>query len=219
VAGLVGWAGLASAAPPPSPSQLKAIGSPSAAAKTQPLAGLGATPITQPLIVVSFAGSRATILGGSAVSTTATQRARLASIPISAGSCSVNFTNVKTPATNRRSVTVRWFGGIACNRSSILFGRAFLAQSATNYAAYGNYYSVQRTSASSGNANTVVGGSNPSLYIWHATNIFFQEHPSRGVIAVVPSPGQQVNAATSCRVARSVKYGFGVHCDIYSQRF
>jgi len=39
------------------------------------------------------------------------------------------------------------------------------------------------------------------------------------VIAVSPSPGQQINAATTCKVVKSSSFGFGVHCDLYSQRF
>jgi hypothetical protein len=214
--GVVGWAGLASAAGPPSPSQLRKIGSPPSAAKKQPLVGLGSSPFTQPLIVVSFANGRATVLGGSAVSSTSV-RSRIANVPISAALCNVNFTNHVASAGG--SVSVRWFGGISCTRHLALFGQAFLAESASKFDGSGNFYNGQLQSASSGQANTVIHESNPSLYIWHATNIYFQEKPSRGVIAVLPSPNQQINAATTCKVASNPKYGFGVHCDLYSQRF
>ncbi len=116
-------------------------------------------------------------------------------------------------------MSVRWFGGIGCSRHLVLFGQAFLAESASKFDGSGNFYKGQLMSASSGRANTVIRKSNPSLYIWSATNIYFQERPSRGVIAVLPSPGQQINAATTCEVVKSTSYGFGVHCDLYSQRF
>ncbi|MGO9971833.1 MAG: hypothetical protein ACLP01_03180 [Solirubrobacteraceae bacterium] len=221
LASLGSWAGLASAAGPPSPSTLRAIGSSPQAAATQPRVGLGATPITQPLIVVSFAGGRATVLGGSAVSGSgsASDAAHAASIPISAALCSVDFTTAKFTQVVHKSVRVRWFGGIGCSRRLELFGEAFLAESATVFDGHGNYYKTVASSAVSGNANTVVPRPNPSLYIWYATNVYFQERPSRGVIAVVPSANQQLNAATSCKVVKSSSYGFGVHCDIYSQRF
>ena len=213
---LASWSGLASAASPPSPSQLRKLGSPPKAARTQPLVGLGATPLTQPLIVISFANNRATVLGGSAVGAS-TKRGRISNIPISAAQCSVNFTTHATSASG--STSVRWFGGIACTRSLVLFGQAFLAESASKFDGRGNFYNGQLASASSGQPNTVVHARNPSVYIWHATNIFFQEKPARGVIAVLPSPNQQINGATSCKVATNPKYGFGVHCDVYSQRF
>ncbi len=224
LAALGSWAGLASAAGPPSPVTLRAIGSSPQAAATQPSVGVGATPITQPLIVVSFAGGRATVLGGSAVSGpgsggSASDTARTASIPISAALCSVDFTTARFTNVVHKSVRVRWFGGIGCSRRLELFGEAFLAESATVFDGYGNYYRSVASSASSGNANTIVPRPNPSLYVWYATNIYFQERPSRGVIAVVPSANQQLSAATACRVVKGSPYGFGVHCDIYSQRF
>ncbi|MGO9754240.1 MAG: hypothetical protein ACLP8S_17120 [Solirubrobacteraceae bacterium] len=219
VAALGCWSGLASAAGPPSPSQLRAIGSSSQAAATQPRFGLGATPLTQPLIVVSFAGGRATVLGGSAVGGSGSTAARTASIPISAALCSVDFTTAKFVNVVHKSARVRWFGGIGCSRRMELFGEAFLAESASVFDGSGKYYKAVTSSASSGNAGTIVPRANPSLYVWHATNVYFQERPSRGVIAVVPSANQQINAATTCKVVNSSSYGFGVHCDIYSQRF
>jgi hypothetical protein len=170
--------------------------------------------------VVSFANNRATVLGGSAVpSSSGTRSARTANIPISAALCSVNFTTHAVRNPGGGSVNIRWFGGIGCSRHMELFGQAFLAQSASTFNGTGNFYKGQLQSASSGQPNTLVRASNPSVYIWHATNIYFQEKPSRGVIAVVPSAGQQINAATTCKVVKSSSFGFGVHCDLYSQRF
>jgi hypothetical protein len=219
LAALGGWSGLASAASPPTPSQLRAIGSSSKAARTEPLVGLGATPFTQPLIVVSFANNRASVLGGSAIGAGAPRADIAANVPISAVECFVNFTTRKIRAANRSSVSVRWFGGIACSRHVALFGQAFLAESHSVFDGTGNFYKGQLKSASSGRSNTIIRKSDPSLYVWSATNIFFQERPSRGVIAILPAAGQAVNAATACRVAKSSSFGFGVHCDLYSQRF
>ena len=217
LAALVGWSGLASAAGPPSSSQLRKIGSSSSAAKQQPLTGLGATPFTTPLIVVAFANHKAVVIGGSAVNV-AGKLARVTNVPISATSCNVNFTS-KVTSLSSHSVNIRWFGGIGCNRKVEMFGQAFLAQSATNYSGTGNFYKGVQSGASSGQNGSVVNSAHPSLYVWHATNIYFQENPSRGVIAISPTPGQQVNAATSCKVVQSASFGFGVHCDLYSQRF
>lgn len=217
LAALGGGSGLASAASSPTPSQLKAIGSSAKAAHTQPFVGLGSAPFTQPLIVISFARNRAVVLGGSAVGTHASDVARAANIPISAAECFVNFTNRTSRAAN--GVSVRWFGGIGCSRHVVLFGQAFLAESASRFEGSGNHYAGQLKTASSGKSNTIVRKSNPSLYVWSATNVYFQERPSRGVIAVLPNAGQQVNAATTCKVVKSSSYGFGVHCDLYSQRF
>lgn len=219
LAALGAWSGLASAASPPTPHQLKAIGSSSKAEQAEPLVGLGSAPATEPLIVISFVNNRGTVLGGSAVGSGATRDARTANIPISAVQCAVNFTTHKTQAANRRSVTVRWFGGIACSRHVVLYGQAFLAQSHINFSGAGKFYSGQLISATSGQANTFVPSPNPSLYVWHATNIYFQEKPARGVIAVLPAAGQQINPATTCGLAKNSKYGLGVHCDVYSQRF
>jgi hypothetical protein len=97
--------------------------------------------------------------------------------------------------------------------------KAFLAESAKVFDGSGPYYTGVKTSAVSGRSATVINKPPPSLYIWSATNVYFQEKPSRGVIAVLPSPNQQVNGATSCEVVKSATYAFGVHCDLYSNRF
>jgi hypothetical protein len=214
---LGGWSGLASAANAPTPGQLRQIGSSSKAAHAQPKGGLRGTASTSPLIVISFANNKAVVLGGSAVGKARDVHA--ANIPISAAQCSVNFTTRKRRATNAKSVSVRWFAGIGCTRSMFLFGRAFLAESASKFDGSGNFYSGTLKTASSGQASTTIPKPNPSLYVWSATNVFFQERPSRGVIAILPSPGQALDSATTCSIAKSPKYGFGVHCDLYTARF
>ncbi len=213
-----GWSGLASAAGPPSSKELRKIGSSAQAARTQPKKGFGAS-ISSPLIVISFSGNKATVLGGSAVSGSTTKARTATNIPISAALCSINFTTKKTKNSGGKSVTARWFGGILCGRKMELFGQAFLVESAKVYDGKGSYYKGEMTSATSGRSSTVINKSNPSLYIWHATNVFFYEHPSRGVIAIQPSANQQVNSATSCKLVKSSTFGYGVHCDLYSNRF
>jgi hypothetical protein len=210
---------LAMAATPPNAQQLKKLGSSKQAEHKQPISGLGATPLTQPLIVVAFSGEKATVLGGSAIGTDVARAHTATNIPISAAECTVNFTTRETSNSGGESVTARWFSGILCTRPLEMFGQAFLAESASVFDGSGPYYSGVQTSATSGRAATVIKKSHPSLYIWSATNMFFQEKPSRGVIAVLPSPNQQVNAATTCKVVKSPIYGFGVHCDLYSNRF
>ena len=197
----------------PTPPQVGAVGSPPRARLTQP--GSTVLPANQPLIVVSFSGGRIVTLGGSAAGSVS---ARAAAVPASAAECFVNFTQRVRPLTSR-SVTVRWYGGISCTRRMTLFGEAWLAESATAFDASGNHYQGQLVSVASGRPNTIVRKGNPSLYIWHASNFYFPELPSRGVLAVLPSPGQVLNGATACKGLRSSTYGFGIHCDLYSQRF
>ncbi len=218
LAALAAGTALASAAGPPSSHRLHTIGSSGGASRTQPHTGFGDTLIPEPLIVVSFSGNRATILGGSTVSSSRSRRARVSDIPISAVSCNVNFTTRKRSAPNGRSA-VRWFGGIGCNRSMYMFGEGFLAQSAHVFDSYGPYYKGTMRTASSGRSNTVINAPNPSVYVWHAVNVYFREKPSRGVIVIQPSPGQSINAASGCKVVKSSTYGYGVHCDLYSDRF
>ncbi len=215
---MAGSTGLAAASSGPSSKQLKKLGSTSKAAHKQPGKGLGASPSTAPLIAVSFANGKATVLGGSAVSGHAASDAHIANIPISAVQCSVNFTTKKTQASNKKSVTARWFSGIGCSRSVELYGQAYLAESAKVFDGKGNFYKGVMSSAKSGQSATVINKSNPSLYIWSAVNIFFQEKPARGVIVVVPQGNQPINGATSCKVATS-SFGVGVHCDMYTNRF
>ncbi len=219
-----GWSGLAvasssthgasrtvqAAAGGPSAGRLRAIGSSSKAARTEPGlgSGLGSLPANQPLIVIAF-GAKGITVGGTAVGRTP--------IPVSAAECYVNFTQRKTRVSGRTNV--RWFGGIGCTRQMTLFGQAFLAQSASKFSGSGNFYNGRLTTASSGRTNTSIAATNPSLYIWHATNIYFPERPRRGVLAIIPRSGQSFNGASSCHVVSSAKYGTGVHCDLYSDRF
>ena len=209
--------GLASAAKPPSSGQLRAVGSSSKAARTQPRPGLRAVPGNQPLIAVAFAGGRATVLGGSAVGPA--RDVRSSNLPISYTQCFVNFTTGTTRTSTGKAVRVRWFSGIGCSRPVELFGQAWLAESARKFDGTGNFYKGVMKSASSGQANTIVNATNPSLYVWSATNVYFQEHPARGLIVISPSPGQQINPSTACKVVTSPSFGFGVHCDLYTQRF
>ncbi|MDQ6821808.1 MAG: hypothetical protein M3076_15980 [Actinomycetota bacterium] len=217
-AALAVCAGGALASGPPSRSKLKALGSSPKEARTQPFVGLGAAPSSQPLIAVSFVGGRATVIGGSAVPANVSKHVQNANVPVSAVQCSVNFTTRKIRI-GSGSTSVRWFSGIACSRTVELFGQAFLAQSASKFAGSGQYYKGQLKTASSGRAATIVKAANPSLYVWSATNVFFQEKPSRGVIVVQPSANQQINPATSCEPVRSRSFGWGVHCDMYTSRF
>jgi len=178
---------------------------------TQPLRG--DLPTNQPLIVIAFANGKAQVLGGSAVPASAvTSRARAAGVAIQSAQCLVNFTQVKTRNSNRRSVTARWYGGIGCSQRMDLFGQAFLAESARKFDGSGNHYSGLLTGASSGQRATVINSSNPSLYIWHATNVYFDQKTSRGVITISPKPGQKINSASSCKLVSSGAYGAGVHC-------
>lgn len=202
----------------PTSSQLKAIGSSSKAAHTQPSNGLTATPSAAPLIAVSFIGNKATVIGGSAVPGSGAADARAANVPVSAVQCTVNFTTKKTPISSS-SVSARWFSGVGCSRNVELFGQAFLAESASKFDGTGNYYKGNLKTASSGRSNTTVKAKNPSLYVYSATNIYFPEKPSRGVIVVVPAANQPINSATRCGVVKSSSWGFGVHCDMYTNRF
>jgi len=215
---VLGGGSMAVAASGPSAQRLKQLGSSSKAAHKQPNTGLGASAGPAPLIAVSFAGNKATVLGGSAAPGHPAPDGRIANIPISAVQCSVNFTTRKT-AVSSRSVSARWFSGIACSRSVELFGQAYLVESAKKYDGSGKYYKGVLKTASSGRSNTVVNEKNPSLYIWSATNIYFQEKPARGVIVVVPNNNQPINSATTCKVVKSSSFGLGVHCDMYTNRF
>lgn len=209
-------AGVAAASSKPSARTLHKIGSSSKAARTQPHKGLGAT-VTQPLIAVSFVNGKATVIGGSAVSGSQT-RAHVSNVPVSAVQCIVNFTTSKTRLGNGKT-SARWFGGIGCSRAVELYGQAFLAESSTKFDGTGPFYTGELSSAKSGQSNTIINSSNPSLYVWSATNIFFGEKPARGVIVVLPSSNGATNSATTCKVVTNPSFGIGVHCDVYSNRF
>ena len=74
-------------------------------------------------------------------------------------------------------------------------------------------------SALSGQDSTIINAPNPSVYIWYAMNIFFQEKPTRRVYVIDLKPGNVVNSASSCSIATDTTYGLGVHCDLYTNRF
>jgi hypothetical protein len=211
-------AGLATASNKPSAKQLRKLGSSPRAARTVPKRGLHATLGQEPLIVVSFVNGKATVIGGSAVPSSIKRARTAANIPVSAVSCNVNFTTQKTSIGGGKT-SARWFGGIGCNRTVQLTGQAFLAESATKFDGKGNFYNAQSQSAKSGQSNTIINAANPSLYVWHATNIYFPEKPANGVIVVQPDANQSINAATACKVVTSSSLGVGVHCDVYSNRF
>ena len=215
---VAGGSGLAAAATPPSSKTLKSIGSSSKAARTQPKTGVGATLGTQPLIAISFSGSKPTVLGGSAVSGTSSKRARLANIPISAAQCLVNFTTQARSVSGNKT-SAKWFSGIGCSQKMFMFGEAFLAESATKFDGSGGYFKGTASSDSSGRTNTIISEAHPSLYIWSAINVFFPQKPSRGVIVILPKGNQPINSATTCKTTSTAFQGVGVHCDLYTQRF
>jgi hypothetical protein len=217
---LTGFTGVAFATTlgAPSPPRIKSLGSPLSAALTQPLRT--DLPANQPLIVVAFANGKAKILGGSAVPPSEVSfSGRAAGVAISSAQCLINFTTVKTRNSNHKSVTARWYGGIGCSQRMELIGQAFLAESAKKFDGYGNHYSGVLGSVSSGQRATVINAPDPSLYIWHATNVYFPTKTSRGVISVLPKPGQKINAASKCSLVNNGTYGAGVHCDLYTNRF
>jgi hypothetical protein len=211
-------AGIATASKAPSAKRLRQLGSSVKAERTQPKTGKGVTlAASQPLIVVSFVNGKATVIGGSAVPSTG-KKARVAAIPVSATSCSVNFTTSKKSIGGGKT-SANWAGGILCDRVVQLTGQAFLAESASKIDDQGKYFNGQLQSYASGQPNSIINSPNPSLYVWHATNVYFSEKPANGVIVVQPKAGQAINAATACKVATSSSFGVGVHCDIYSNRF
>jgi len=215
---VVSGSSLAVAAGPPSSNTLKKIGSSSKAVRTQPKSGLGATLGASPLVAISFNGSKATVLGGSAVSGTSSKRARLSNIPISAAQCLVNFTKQATSVSGGKT-TAKWFSGISCSQKMFMFGEAFLAESASKFDGSGGYFTGNAFSDLSGHSNTTITEPHPSLYIWSAINVFFTQKPSRGVIVILPKGNQPINSATSCKVTSTTSNGIGVHCDLYTSRF
>ncbi len=215
---VVSGSSLAAAAGPPSSATLKKIGSSSKAVRTQPKSGLGATLNASPLVAISFNGNKATVLGGSAVPSTSSKRARLSNVPISAAQCLVNFTTQATPVSGNKT-SAKWFSGISCSQKMFMFGEAFLAESATKFDGSGGYFTGTAASDLSGHSNTTVNEPHPSLYVWSAINVFFPQKASRGVIVILPKGTQPINSATSCRVTSTTSNGIGVHCDLYTSRF
>ena len=173
-------------------------------------------PGKKPLITVRFRKGKLIGITGTAVPLSARKKPRRTGSGASAR-CSVNFTNTKTRQGNKSSV--RWFGGIGCSQSMLLFGQAYLQESATKVDATGAHYQGTMKSAVSGRNQTVVNAPNPSLYIRHLTNVYFPKGVSSGQISVYPAAGQRLNAASKCVTARTPGYGPGVHCELYTNRF
>jgi hypothetical protein len=101
----------------------------------------------------------------------------------------------------------------------IIFGQAFLQESARHVDATGTHYEGYLRSAASGFGRTFVNAPNPSLYIRHLVNVNFLDSGGTGSIALYPSSGQRINGASVCGVSAVRNYGIGVTCDLYSNRF
>ena len=175
----------------------------------------------QPLIELKISNGKVTSVTGTAVAPehrVAPLASSRSATPAQAGVlCLVNFTRSKQLIGGHTFAT--WFGGIGCSRSMVLFGQAFLLETAKHYDGFGNYYERVARSEASGHRNTVINKPHPSLYIRHLTNVYFSQRTTSGAIAVIPAPRQQLNRASKCKAAQTVKYGIGVHCDLYSNRF
>lgn len=219
---------------PPTPAQLSALGaSPSSAEAAEP-SPLGDLRADQPIISVAFSNGHAVSVSGSATSQqvslphgrAARQRAHLAQgIRVT---CHVNFTRQRKRALPRGASSARWYGGIGCGRTLLLYGQAFLLQNHKSYWGLGNYYEGIIRSADSGDKSTYVppesSGKQRSLYIRHLTNAYFTNPLTTGVITITPSKGTTLNKATKCQLGKPVTYGGrtyteGLHCDLYSERF
>ena len=173
-------------------------------------------PANQPLIVVELRRGKAVGLSGTALLPGAKRNKQKPSAVISA-LCSVNFTH--TTASSNGKTTANWFGGIGCDQKMLLFGQAFLQQSATTIDATGPHYQEVDSSAASGRNGSVINAPNPSLYIRHETNVYFSPGTDTGTIAVYPAKGQVLNGASYCKVAQASGHGTGVFCDLYTNRF
>jgi hypothetical protein len=171
---------------------------------------------SQPLIDVQFKNGKITGVTGTAVPKSM-QKKPTGVAPRTQAKCSVNFTRSRKRVGNNTSVS--WFGGLGCMRAMFLFGEATLNQSATAISGTGPHYQVFKKSAASGRNNTTVKAPNPSLYIVHLTNVFFEPVIGTGRITVYPAPGQRVNVATWCIAAKAPGHGLGVHCELYTDRF
>jgi hypothetical protein len=171
---------------------------------------------TQALILVQFVNGTVTRVTGTAVPR-AKRRVVLGAPRLKTARCNVNFTHSRVRFGNE--TVVSWFGGVGCDRPLILFGQAYLQQSATNVSAIGTHYEGYVPSAASGFPRTFVNVPNPTLYIRHLVNAHFLASGGTGSIALYPSPGQRINGASVCQVATAPRYGLGVSCDLYSNRF
>jgi hypothetical protein len=170
------------------------------------------------LIVLKFKSGKVTSLTGSAVPLGATVKPPKGSPQaVQSTKCTVNFTHATKSTSTRTAAS--WFGGVGCRRSMFLFGQAYLQQNATKVDSAGGHYQVTNRSALSGRNRTIVNSPHASLYIRHLTNIYFPPGTGSGQISVYPGQGQVLNAASKCVKATFGKYGLGVHCDLYTNRF
>jgi hypothetical protein len=177
-----------------------------------------ALPAGKPLIVLRFNHRKLIGLTGTALLPGATLKPKKgAPKATQSASCSVNFTH--TTKVSAGKTMADWFGGIGCSRSMFLFGTAYLQESATKVDGSGNHYQLTAKSASSGQSATVINDPHPSLYIRHLTNVYFPIGTGSGQISVYPAKGEILNSASKCVKATFGKYGLGVHCDLYTNRF
>ncbi len=142
--------------------------------------------------------------------------------------CHVNFTRQRKRALPRGASSAKWYGGIGCGRTMLLYGQAFLLQNHKTYWGFGTYYEGIMRSGDSGAKSTYVppgsSGKQRSLYIRHLTNAYFTNPFTTGVITITPSKGTTLNKATKCQLGKPVTsggrtYREGLHCDLYSERF
>lgn len=173
-------------------------------------------PRNQALILIEFVNGKVTNVSGTAVPRSA-RRTTLGAPRLKVASCSVNFTHTRARFGNQ--TVVSWFGGVGCTRQMVIFGQAFLQESATHVDWAGTHYEGYLRSAASGYPRSFVNAPNPSLYIRHLVNVNFLASGGTGSIGLYPSPGQQINGATVCQVSTVRTYGIGISCDVYSNRF
>jgi hypothetical protein len=175
-------------------------------------------PKNKALIVLKFKQGKVMSLTGTAVPRGATINPGKGSPKASqTTNCSVNFSHSTTSTSTH--TTANWFGGIGCTRSMFLFGQAYLQETATRVDGSGMHYQQLKQSAVSGRNGTVINSAHPSLYIRHLTNVYFPLGTTSGQISVYPAKGQVLNGASKCVKATFGKYGLGVHCDLYTNRF
>jgi hypothetical protein len=168
------------------------------------------------LILIEFVNGKVTNVSGTAVPRSA-RRSTLGAPKLKSATCSVNFTHSRARFGNE--TVVSWFGGVGCSRQMVIFGQAFLQESAFQVDGLGTHYEGYMRSVASGYSRTFVNSPHPSLYIRHLVNINFLDSGGTGSIGLYPSPRQQINRASVCQVSTVRRYGIGVSCDLYSNRF
>jgi hypothetical protein len=173
-------------------------------------------PNNQALIVVEFVNGKVTNVSGTAVPRSA-RRSTLGAPKVKSAKCNLNFTHMRVRFGNE--TVVSWFGGVGCSRPMVIFGQAFLLETAKKVDGAGTHYEGYLRSAASGFSRTFVNAPNPSLYIRHLVNANFLDAGGTGSIGLYPSPGQRINGASVCTVSTVRRYGIGVSCDLYSNRF